>query len=174
MKTLVIVSHPYASQSRVIKMLQQTVEARNDTVVRNLESLYDNTISEFDVVAEQAANEDADRIVFMYPTHWFNLTPNLKAYLNEVWTYGWAFGPGGEALKGKEMLVVTTAGASEHLYSHDGLIDGTMDDVLTPMKASARYVGMKYVEPLAFFEVTQADKETLLDFQTKLSARLQF
>ncbi|MBW5891449.1 NAD(P)H-dependent oxidoreductase [Pectobacterium polaris] len=174
MNTLVIVSHPYASQSRVIKMLQQTVEARNDTVVRNLESLYGNTISEFDVVAEQAASEDADRIVFMYPTHWFNLTPNLKAYLNEVWTYGWAFGPGGEALKGKEMLVVTTAGASEHLYSHDGLIDGTMDDVLTPMKASALYVGMKYVEPLAFFEVTQADKETLLDFQTKLSARLQF
>lgn len=52
----------------------------------------------------------------MYPTHWFNLTPNLKSYLNEVWSYGWAFGPEGRALKNKEMMVVTSAGASEQMY----------------------------------------------------------
>jgi glutathione-regulated potassium-efflux system ancillary protein KefF len=27
----------------------------------------------------------------------------LKGYLNEVWQYGWAFGAGGDALKGKDL-----------------------------------------------------------------------
>ncbi|QSX32108.1 NAD(P)H-dependent oxidoreductase [Shewanella avicenniae] len=33
----------------------------------------------FDVAANAA-----NRIVFSFPIHWFNLTPMLKAYLNEV------------------------------------------------------------------------------------------
>jgi glutathione-regulated potassium-efflux system ancillary protein KefF len=66
----------------------------------------------------------------------------LKAYLNQV-DHGWAFGPEGKALQGKELQIVTTAGASEFTYSHAGLIESTMDEVLSPMKASALYVGMK-------------------------------
>lgn len=171
MKTLVIVSHPYPQQSRVIKALQDTVENTADVTVRNLETLYGSDLMKFDVAAEQAACEDAQRIVFLYPTHWFNLTPALKAYLNEVWTYGWAFGPGGAALAGKQLLVVTSAGASEHTYSHEGLIRSTMDDVLTPMKASALYVGMEYLPPLAFYEVAGRNKDRIADFQRALLAQ---
>lgn len=90
----------------------------------------------------------------------------LKAYLNEVWTYGWAFGPEGDALKDKELLVVTSAGASEHTYSHQGLIQSTIGEVLTPMKATALYVGMKYLEPVSFHNVMGADGEKLRNFRT--------
>ncbi|KEA49991.1 NAD(P)H dehydrogenase [Mangrovibacter sp. MFB070] len=173
MKTLVIVSHPYVSQSRVIQALQSTAEELSNTVVRNLEFLYGNPVQGFDIQAEQSACEEADRIVFMYPTHWFNLTPALKTWLNEVWTYGWAFGPGGNALKGKELLVVTSAGASEYTYSHAGLVDSTMDEVLTPVRASALYVGMTFASPLAFYEVAGADQSKLQSFQSALAARLQ-
>ncbi|CFQ51500.1 putative oxidoreductase [Yersinia frederiksenii] len=172
MKSLVIVSHPYPTQSKIIKSLQQTAEGIENVEVRNLESLYGNNLNGFDVAAEQAAYEDIDRIVFIYPTHWFNITPMLKAYLNEVWTYGWAFGPGGDALKNKQMLVVTSAGASEYTYSHDGLIQSTMDEVLTPMKASALYVGMNYMKPLVFHDVAGANKPHIAQFQQKLLAAL--
>ena len=97
----------------------------------------------------------------------------LKAYLNAVWTYGWAFGPGGEALKDKQLQIVTTAGASEFTYSHEGLLNSTMEEVLTPMKASARYVGMRYRQPLAFYEVAARNKDKLSEFQTRFAAELR-
>lgn len=173
MKTLVIVSHPYFSQSRAIHDLQGTAEAAENVTVRNLETLYGDSPDAIDVAAEQAAYANADRVVFLYPTHWFNLTPMLKAYLNAVWTYGWAFGPGGEALKDKQLQIVTTAGASEFTYSHDGLLNSTMEEVLTPMKASARYVGMRYRQPLAFYEVAARNKNKLSEFQTRFAAELR-
>lgn len=172
MKTLVIVSHPYPEQSKFIKALQDTAEHTPDVTVRNLELLYGNSLSSFDIAAEQKAHEAADRVVFLFPIHWFNVTPMLKAYLNQIWAYGWAFGPGGTALKNKEMLIVTTAGANAQTYSADGLIQSSMTEVLTPMKASALYVGMKFEQPLAFYGATDANEATLTRFQTEFANRL--
>jgi glutathione-regulated potassium-efflux system ancillary protein KefF len=172
MKTLVIASHPYPEQSSVIKALQETAADLQDVTIRNVESLYGQNMNDFDVPAEQKAHERADRIVFLFPIHWFNLTPMLKAYLNAVWTYGWAFGPDGHALRGKEMLVVTSAGASEHTYSHPGLIQSTLEEVLTPMKASALYVGMNYLPPLGFYEALGASDEKIDAFRKRLVEKL--
>lgn len=164
MKTLVIVSHPYPEQSTAVMALQQAAQQQDDVTVRNLETLYGGDLSRIDVVAEQKAAEQVDRILFLFPIHWFNLTPMLKAYLNAVWAYGWAFG-GGSALKGKEMQVVVTAGASAFTYSAGGLIKSSMEEVLTPMKASAYYVGMKYNNSLAFYEAVGKNQDELADFQ---------
>ncbi|NCB56157.1 MAG: flavodoxin family protein [Gammaproteobacteria bacterium] len=165
MKTLVIVSHPYPERSKATKALEEIAATVPGVTVRNLETLYGNNINGFDLAAEQKAQEEADRVVYLFPIHWFNLTPMLKAYLNEVWAYGWAFGPEAAALKGKEMQVVTTAGASEFTYSADGLIKSSMEDVLTPMKASAYYVGMKYNQPLAFHNAIGASDEAIAEYQ---------
>ena len=171
MKTLVIVSHPYPNQSKIIKALQQAAENTADVTVRNLETLYGNNVTGFDVAAEQRAHEGMDRIVYLFPLHWFNLSPMLKAYLNEVWSYGWAYGSG-NALKGKEMLVVTSAGAVEDVYSPNGHIGMTMDTILSPMKACATYVGMNYLPPQVFYNVMVAGVQELASFQTRLVERL--
>lgn len=173
MKTLVIVSHPYPDQSIATKALEKIAENTPNVSVRNLEALYGNDINGFDIAAEQKAHEEADRIVYLFPIHWFNLTPMLKAYLNAVWAYGWAFGPDGTALKNKEMQVVTTAGASERTYSAEGLIRSSMDEVLTPMRASAYYVGMKYNQPLAFHNAVRASEGAVSIYQKAFGARLQ-
>lgn len=172
MKTLVVVSHPYPDQSVAIKALQQVAEGMENVTVRHLESLYGNDISSIDPVVEQRAHDAADRIVYLYPTHWFNTTPMLKAYLNEVWKYGWAFGPNGTALKNKELQIVTTAGASEFTYSEEGLIRSTMNDVLTSMKASALYVGMLYNAPLAFYNAMGLAEEQLTAMKQAFAERL--
>ncbi|MEG3129140.1 NAD(P)H-dependent oxidoreductase [Pantoea cypripedii] len=172
MKTLIIVSHPYQQQSNVIKALQQTAEAQNNVMVRNLEEIYGDNVTGFDIPLEQSFYAAAERVVFIFPIHWFNLTPMLKAYLNEVWAYGWAFGPDGVALKNKQLLVVASAGASEYTYSHQGLINSTFDEVMTPMKATALYCGMDYLSPLSFHSVIGASAEKISDYQEKLSQRL--
>ncbi|HHY0584542.1 NAD(P)H-dependent oxidoreductase [Vibrio natriegens] len=172
MKTLVIVSHPYPDNSNAIKSLENMVQSLSDVTVRNLESLYGSDTTIFDVAAEQAAYEGVERVIFMFPIHWFNLTPMMKAYLNTVWSFGWAFGPEGTALKGKEMLVITTAGATEFTYSKEGLINSTIDEVLTPMKSSALYVGMTYAEPIAFYEAANPSTEKLNKFNQVVNERL--
>ena len=78
--TLVIASHPYPERSVVNKALQQTVANMDGVIYRNLETLYGNDISAINVKAERKAYEGVDRVVYMYPIHWFNLTPMLKAY----------------------------------------------------------------------------------------------
>ncbi len=78
MKTLVITSHLYPDQSRVIKALQDTAGGLPEVTVRNLESIYGQRLSGFDLAAEQQAHEAVDRIVFLFPIHWFNRTP-MKA-----------------------------------------------------------------------------------------------
>lgn len=172
MKTLVIVSHPYFARSAAIRALQRAAEKLPDVTVRNLEALYGDYPAAFDVAAEQRAVEVADRIVFLFPIHWFNLTPMLKAYLNEVWSYGWAFGPNGTALKGKTLQAIVTAGASAHTYSAEGLIESSIDEVLTPLKASALYVGMRYLPPLAFFQAMGGDAKTLAGFERQFTCAL--
>ena len=172
MKTLLIVSHPYPEQSQVIQALQQTAASLPNVTVRNLETLYGHDTTAFDVAAEQQAHEGVERVVYLFPIHWFNLTPMLKAYLNQVWSYGWAFGPEGHALRGKQMQVVVSAGATAHTYSAAGLIQSTVQEVLTPMKASALYVGMSYAEPLAFYEAMGASADKLAQFEQALLACL--
>jgi glutathione-regulated potassium-efflux system ancillary protein KefF len=166
-KTLVIASHPYPERSVINKALQQTVKNMDGIIYRNLETLYGNDITAIDVAAERKAYEEVDRVVYMYPIHWFNLTPMLKAYFNEVW-FQWA----PQALKGKEMLVVVTAGADEQAYSHEGKIGLTIEEVLAPMKACANYVGMTYLKPLAFLGVTGADENKIRTYQKQLAERL--
>ena len=91
----------------------------------------------------------------------------FKAYFNEVW-FQWA----PQALKGKKMLVVVTAGASEKAYSHNGNIGLTIAEILAPMKACANYVGMTYLEPLTFLGVTGANESKIQSYQNQLTERL--
>lgn len=166
-KTLVIASHPYPEKSVVNKALQETVQDMDGIIYRNLETLYSNDITKIDVEAERKAYEGVDRVVYMYPIHWFNLTPMLKAYFNEVW-FQWA----PEALKEKKMLVVVTAGADKDAYSHEGKIGLTIEEILAPMKACANYTGMTYLEPLTFLGVSNADESKIRDYQEQLKKRL--
>jgi len=161
MKTLVVVSHPNFAQSRVIKALQNLAANSNKVIVRNLEAIYGNNLQSFDIDAEQAAYAGVDRVIYLFPIHWFNLTPMLKAYFNHVWSYGWAFGPNGNALQGKTMQVAVSAGASAYTYSAAGMIHCSIDEVLTPLKASALYVGMTYLSPFAIFEAMTINGEQL-------------
>lgn len=172
MKTLVIVSHPAFEQSRVTRALAQVAQDHPNVSVRHLEALYGNDPSRIDVAQEQAAHAGVDRVVYLFPIHWFNLTPMLKAYLNRVWAYGWAFGPAGTALRGKALQVVVSAGASEHTYSPAGLVRSTMDEVLRPMKASALYVGMDWLPPLAFYDAMDADEAALAGMCSAFARRL--
>ena len=164
-KTLLIASHPYPERSVMTKGLQQAAESVDGVTVRNLETIYGFDTRAIDGQNEREITRQHDRIVFLFPTHWFNITPMMKAYLNDVWG---SVGPG--LWQGKEMLVVTTAGGGASTYGQSGRIGIDLADVFTPMKASALHCGMTYLPPLAFQAVTASD---LPQYQQRLIGRLQ-
>lgn len=76
-------------------------------------------------------------------------------------------------MKGKEILIVVTAGADKDAYSHGGKIGLTIGEVLAPMKASANYVGMTYLEPLTFLGVSKANENAIRIYQNQFVERLR-
>jgi hypothetical protein len=91
----------------------------------------------------------------------------LKAYMNEIWGSG-----APPELRGKELLVVTTTAGGESAYAREGRLGFTIEEVLTPLRASANYTGMKFSKPLAFFAAS-SDANALRGYQKALAARLR-
>lgn len=164
LKTLVIVSHPYPERSTMINGLQQAVESMGNVTVRNLETIYGFDTRAIDGAKEREITEQHQRIVFMFPTHWFNISPMMKAYLNDTWG---SVGPG--LWRGKEMLLVSTAAGGRDTYGTNGRIGVELADVFLPMKASAAHAEMTYLPPLVFENVSAS---RLPEYQRQLIERL--
>ena len=147
------------------KGMQAAAESIDGVTVRNLESLYGFDTRAIDADKEREITRAHDRIVFMFPTHWFNIAPMMKAYLNDVWG---SVGPG--LWQGKEMLLVTTAAGGSSTYGASGRIGVKLADVFLPMKASALHAGMTYLPPLAFDAISSSK---LPEYQRQLIDRLK-
>ena len=164
-KTLAIVSHPYPERSVLTKGLQQAAERVAGVTVRNLETIYGFDTRAIKADDERRMTQEHERIVFIFPTHWFNITPMMKAWLNDTWG---SVGP--DLWQGKEMLVVSTAAGGSSTYGASGRIGITLADVFWPMKATALHCGMTYLPPLVF---ESANSGRLPDYQRQLIQRLK-
>ncbi|OMG80656.1 hypothetical protein BI147_28555 [Achromobacter xylosoxidans] len=166
-KTLILASHPYPDRSVVNKALWEVAQKAEGAYFRNLETVYGDNLRGFDRAAERRLYQQMERLVLIFPIHWFNLTPMLKAYMNEVWGSG-----APPELRGKELFVVTTTAGGEDAYSPKGRLSFTIEEVLTPLRASANYTGMKFAKPLCFFAAS-GDANALRGYQQALAARLR-
>ena len=162
--TLVIVSHPYPEQSVMTKGLEEAARSVPGVTVRNLEALYGFDSRNINADEERRLMREHARVVFICPTHGFNSTPMMKAWLNDTWG---SVGPG--IWQGKEMMIVTTAAGGESTYGESGRIGVSLADVFTPMKASALHAGMTWLPPLAF---ENASRRRLPEYQRQLVERL--
>ena len=91
MKTLILVVHPHLNESLINKRWVEELQKHPDKYeVHQLYEAYPD--GRIDVAAEQQLTERYERIVFQYPLYWFNCPPLFKTWLDEVLTYGWAYG----------------------------------------------------------------------------------
>ncbi|WP_306821237.1 NAD(P)H-dependent oxidoreductase [Actinomyces wuliandei] len=143
-KTLVLVFHPHMESSRVNRVLADRAESAGENVtVRYVYDLYPDF--KIDVAAEQAALQDADRIVLQFPMYWFSSPALLKQWEDDVLTYGWAYGEEGTALHGKELLLAVSPGGSA--YGREAAHSYTLHELLRPFQGSARVIGTRYAVP---------------------------
>src|SRR5437879_848106 len=98
--TLFIIAHPFLERSRANRAVLEAVSRVAGVTVRNLYDLY--PYFHIDVEEEQRQMMAHDLVVIQHPFFWFSMPALLKLWIDDVWLYGWAYGPEGDKLKGKK------------------------------------------------------------------------
>ena len=145
-KVLVLVAHPQMAQSRINRKLMRAARALGTVQVRDLYALYPDYL--IDVEAEQAALAAATLIVWQHPIHWYSMPPLMKLWLDDVLTFGWAYGPGGNALRGKDLWLVASTGGPEESYRPQSYNRYFFDAFLPPYEQTAALCGLRFLPPL--------------------------
>jgi glutathione-regulated potassium-efflux system ancillary protein KefF len=151
-EVLVLVAHPEIEQSRVNRRLMsearalQAASPPGRVEVRDLYALYPDYL--IDVAAEQAALSSARLVVWQQPVRWYGMPPLLKLWVDDVLAFGWAYGPGGTALRGKDLWLVASTGGPEDSYRPDSYNRYFFDAFLPPYEQTAALCGMRFMPPL--------------------------
>ncbi|WP_316813619.1 NAD(P)H-dependent oxidoreductase [Pedobacter heparinus] len=151
MSTLIIVIHPDIKNSAVNK---RWVEELNKFPERyHVHQLYQVYPDEkIDVQAEQKLVEQYEKIVFQFPFYWFSCPPLFKKWLDEVLTYGWAYGSKSEyKLSGKKISLAISAGIDEQEYQHQEKYKYTLAELTRPFELSFEYVKADYQPLFAYY-----------------------
>lgn len=163
MKTLIIVAHPHLHTSRVNRAWTEIMKTHPDTTVHTLYDAYPD--HQLDIAYEQALLDSHDRIIFQYPLYWYSTPPLLKQWFDEVLAFGWAFGPDGNHMQGKEIgIAISTAGSSA-AYQPGGSNLFTIRTIAAPMEALTHYVGAHYLPPFVLHNVHHITDEQITDSQ---------
>ncbi len=146
MKNLVIVAHPTFDSSVINKKwAEKAAESGDKFEIHNLYTAYPDL--NFDVEKEQELLLSHDTIIFQFPINWFSAPFALKKWMDEVLTYGWAFGPGGDKIQGKKIKFAASAGGAEEAYTNGATIDALLSSYTTSFK----YCGASVVDDIHVF-----------------------
>jgi len=172
---LVLVAHPQKEQSRVNRQLELAARAvaakgPGSVVVRDLYALYPDYL--IDVAAEQAALSKAQLLVWQLPVHWYGPTPLLKLWMAEVLAFGWAYGPSGEALRGKDLWLVASTGGPEDSYHPASYNRYFFDAFMPPLEQTAALCGMRFLPPLVLHGAHRAGDAEVQSHAAVYSERL--
>lgn len=139
MSTLVIIAHPDINNSTVNKKWREMLSEHEELVT--IHELYpEYPHGKIDIEREQKLLEAHDRIIFQYPLYWYSSPPLLKQYLDDVFTYGWAYGSTGNALADKDFAIAVSIGSIPESYTKDGNVKYSVEELVSPMIATTRFV----------------------------------
>ena len=167
MKTVVNLFHPQLEQSRVNRAWGERLASDPSITVRRLYELYPD--GKINVALEQAVLEAHERIVFQHPLRWYSVPPLMKQWLDDVLTYGWAYGSTGKALHGKEWLSCISTGGPADSYQAGAYNHYAMSEILKPLQQTANLIGMTYLPPFVFHS---ADSVSPAQIQDSVEAML--
>lgn len=158
-RTLVLVAHPDLGSSRITAHLAEAVSGLDNITVRDLSALYPDR--RFDVAREQELLRGHDTIVWQFPWHWYSVPGVMKEWMDQVLSYGFAYGAGGDALHGKRLQLVLSTGGPESSYAPRGHNRFTMAELLLPLDATAHLCGLDMAEPLVLHSAPRVEQTEL-------------
>lgn len=144
-RILVLFAHPALERSRVNRALVEGVTGLDGVTVHDLYERYPTL--DIDVAHEKELLGGHDVLVLQHPFYWYSAPAIVKEWLDLVLELGWAYGPGGTALRGKLMMNAITTGGGHDAYHRDGYNRFTMRELLAPFDQTAHLCGMRYLAP---------------------------
>ncbi len=174
---LVLVAHPELEQSRANSRLLRAARtlqadgALGRIEVRDLYALYPDYL--VDVPLEQSLLAAARLVVWQQPIHWYGMPPLLKLWVDDVLTFGWAYGPGGNALRGKDLWLVASTGGPEDSYRPDSYNRYFFDAFMPPYEQTAALCGMRFLPPLILHGAHKASDAELASHAQTFAQRLE-
>lgn len=160
MNILVLTAHPNLSVSTANRTWFDALSDVAGVTTRDLTSVGGPEML-FDPLTEQALLQQADRVVLQFPFYWYSSPPILKAWLDQVLTYGFAYGNGGDKLTGKELVLAVSTGGPTESYQAGALNNFSMAELLTPFQQTALLIGMIYLPPFVLHSAMSRDRTML-------------
>jgi glutathione-regulated potassium-efflux system ancillary protein KefF len=154
-----LAAHPHWRDSRVNWQLLQAARSLPGIEVNDLYASYPDFA--IDVQVEQARLARAELLVLLHPIQWYSMPALQKLWIDEVLSYGWAYGGGGTALQGKDCWLVATTGGPERSYHPQSYNRYFFDAFLPPYEQTAALCGMRFLPPLLLHGARSASPETL-------------
>jgi glutathione-regulated potassium-efflux system ancillary protein KefG len=145
-RVLVLLAHPSLQRSNINKTLKNAIDNIDGVTVHDLYDSYPEFY--IDVKHEQKLLQQHDLIVFQHPLYWYSVTPMLKLWQDVVFTPGFAYGNGGNALQGKHFIQVISTAGKEQAFTSTGYNAFTIDQLSAPLKATINMCGMLFHSPL--------------------------
>ena len=170
-KILIQFAHPVFSKSRVQKELVRRCKKIEGVTFNDLYEHYPDLY--IDVAREQDLLLAHDIIVWQHPMYWYSSPAILKQWMDLVLEYGWAYGPGGTALAGKQVLSVISCGVRQSAYSDEGMNKREVLQYLLPFSQTANLCNMNYLPPFIIFGSNQIATDALGDAGDKYAAILR-
>jgi glutathione-regulated potassium-efflux system ancillary protein KefG len=156
-KVLVLLAHPALHRSRVNRPLAAAARSVPGVTVHDLYEAYPD--HDVDVAHEQELLAAHEVVVLQHPFYWYSAPSLVKEWLDLVLRIGWAYGPGGTALRGKAWGHALSTGGPEAAYGQQALSGFTLAQFLVPFQATARLCGMDFLPPLAVHGTHRLDDD---------------
>jgi glutathione-regulated potassium-efflux system ancillary protein KefG len=146
-RVLILFAHPVLERSRVNRRLVDAVRGLDGVTIADLYEEYPTLA--IDAAREQRRCDAHDAIVFHHPFYWYAAPAILKEWQDLVLQHGWAYGAGGDALRGKLTFNAITTGGAAGAYRHEGANRFTIRELLAPWDQTAYLCGMRFIAPFA-------------------------
>jgi glutathione-regulated potassium-efflux system ancillary protein KefG len=144
-KVLILFAHPRMEKSRANAYLLKQIPTAGNITFHDLYELYPDF--NIDVEAEKKLLLEHDIIILQHPFYWYSCPPLMKQWIDMVLEFGWAYGPGGTALKDKIMFNAITTGGASTAYRPEGHNRFTIKEYLRPFEQTAYLCKMIYFPP---------------------------
>ncbi len=166
-----LAAHPNWRDSRVNRRLLAAARGVPGVQAEDLYARYPDYA--IDVAREQERLAAARLVVLVHPIHWYSMPALQKLWVDEVLAYGWAYGPAGEALRGKDLWLVVTTGGQEEAYHPSGYNRYFFDAFLPPYEQTAVLCGMRFLPPLILHGAHSASEQEVASHVDTFTQRLQ-
>jgi glutathione-regulated potassium-efflux system ancillary protein KefG len=169
-KILILFAHPLYEKSRIHKALKKAIPETSDITFRDLYELYPDF--NINIKQEQQLLIDHDIIIWQHPVYWYSVPPLLKQWIDMVLEFGWAYGPGGDKLKGKYVMNVVSAGGQRTVYNPEGRNRFTVRQFFAPLDQTVMLCNMKYLAPFVVHGTHSLTNDEIRDYASQYKMML--